>query len=93
MVHKSKQFVSQKSVQVDDVLTERKPDCSFRSVRNFIIDLRRMPSSASATGLHWQVSQATSLMNIVVHMSTKRNTGHQGMRAHMFGIPIFIILF
>ncbi|KAJ8699458.1 hypothetical protein PTI98_002571 [Pleurotus ostreatus] len=51
----------------------------FRSVRNFIIDLRRMPSSASATGLHWQVSQATSLMNIVVQMSTKRNTGHQGI--------------
>lgn len=51
----------------------------FRSVRNFVIDLTRMPASASATGLHWQVSQATSLMNIVVEMSTAAGNNHQGM--------------
>ena len=50
----------------------------FRSVRNFVIDLTRMPASASATGLHWQVSQATSLMNIVVDMSTAAGNNHQG---------------
>ncbi|KAH8106772.1 exo-beta-1,3-glucanase [Cristinia sonorae] len=51
----------------------------FRSVRNFVIDLRQMPASASATGLHWQVSQATSLMNIVVEMSTAAGNNHQGI--------------
>jgi hypothetical protein len=29
----------------------------FRAARNLVIDLRRMPPGASATGLHWQVSQ------------------------------------
>jgi glucan 1,3-beta-glucosidase len=38
-----------------------------------------MPSSSSATGLHWQVSQATSLMNIVVNMSTESGNSHQGI--------------
>ncbi|KAF9532307.1 exo-beta-1,3-glucanase [Crepidotus variabilis] len=51
----------------------------FRSVRNFIIDLRQMPATSSATGLHWQVSQSTSLMNLVVQMSTASNTAHQGI--------------
>ncbi|KAI0797623.1 exo-beta-1,3-glucanase [Abortiporus biennis] len=51
----------------------------FRSVRNFVIDLTQMPDSASATGLHWQVSQATSLINIVVNMSTNPGNNHQGI--------------
>lgn len=38
-----------------------------------------MPVTSSATGLHWQVSQATSLMNIVVNMSTDPSTAHQGI--------------
>lgn len=79
---------------------------SFRSVRNFVIDVRRWNSiflacnilhpktvqfsyravfsrvpaqNSQGTGLHWQVSQATSLINIVVHMSTATNTAHQGI--------------
>ncbi|RPD66327.1 exo-beta-1,3-glucanase [Lentinus tigrinus ALCF2SS1-7] len=51
----------------------------FRSVRNFVIDLRNMPASSSATGIHWQVSQATSLMNIVFEMSTASGNAHQGI--------------
>ncbi|KAF8582440.1 glycoside hydrolase family 55 protein [Ramaria rubella] len=51
----------------------------FREVRNFVIDLTRMPATTSATGLHWQVSQATSLYNVVVEMSTASNTAHQGI--------------
>ncbi|TFK33474.1 exo-beta-1,3-glucanase [Crucibulum laeve] len=52
----------------------------FRSVRNFAIDVRRVPATKSqGTGLHWQVAQATSLMNIVVHMSMAENTAHQGI--------------
>ncbi|KAI0687135.1 exo-beta-1,3-glucanase [Cytidiella melzeri] len=51
----------------------------FRSVRNIRIDLTKMPVAVEATGLHWQVSQATSLMNIVVDMSTAKGNKHRGM--------------
>ncbi|KAJ6581152.1 exo-beta-1,3-glucanase [Mycena capillaripes] len=52
----------------------------FRSVRNFVIDVTRVPPELSqGTGIHWQVSQATSLMNIVVNMSPAANTAHQGI--------------
>ncbi|KAJ8080314.1 hypothetical protein PM082_017147 [Marasmius tenuissimus] len=52
----------------------------FRSVRNFEIDLRQVPAAnISGTGIHWQVSQATSLANIVFHMSTANDTAHRGI--------------
>ncbi|KAF6741973.1 glucan 1,3-beta-glucosidase [Ephemerocybe angulata] len=52
----------------------------FRSIRNFVIDVRRVPAEKpQGTGIHWQVSQSTSLMNIVVQMSTAANTAHQGI--------------
>ncbi|KAG6828948.1 hypothetical protein H0H87_000221, partial [Tephrocybe sp. NHM501043] len=52
----------------------------FRSVRNFIIDVRRVPSEkAQGTGIHWQVAQATSLINIVIEMSSLPGTAHQGI--------------
>ena len=37
-----------------------------------------MPASASGTGIHWQVSQATSLTNIVFDLSTVPGNQHQG---------------
>ncbi|KAJ3932251.1 MAG: exo-beta-1,3-glucanase [Lentinula lateritia] len=53
---------------------------TFRSVRNFVIDVRQVPATNSqGTGIHWQVAQATSLMNIVFEMSTAANTAHQGI--------------
>ncbi|KAG9310495.1 glycoside hydrolase family 55 protein [Chiua virens] len=59
-------------------------DNLFRSVRNLIIDLRQVPSSNPAIGLHWQVAQATSLINIVVEMSTDADTNHQGISRAIF---------
>jgi len=38
----------------------------YRQVRNFVIDLSGGP--LGATGIHWQVAQATSLQNIVFEM-------------------------
>ncbi len=38
-----------------------------------------MPAASTATGIHWQVSQSTSLMNIVVDMSTASGNSHQGI--------------
>ena len=48
--------------------------CSFfRAVRNFVIDLT---ATSSGTGIHWQVAQASSLINIVFNMG---NTNSQGI--------------
>ncbi|KAJ7871389.1 exo-beta-1,3-glucanase [Mycena olivaceomarginata] len=53
---------------------------TFRSVRNFVIDVTRVPAELSqGTGIHWQVSQSTSLMNIVINLSTAADTAHQGI--------------
>ncbi|KAG2149369.1 glycoside hydrolase family 55 protein [Suillus clintonianus] len=54
-------------------------DSFFRSARNFVIDVTRMPANVTATGIHWQVSQSTSLVNVVVNMSTKPGNNHQGL--------------
>ncbi|KAG6814279.1 hypothetical protein H0H92_013404 [Tricholoma furcatifolium] len=52
----------------------------FRSVRNFVIDVTNVPATDSqGTGIHWQVAQGTSLMNIVFEMSTASDTAHQGI--------------
>ncbi|ORX52811.1 pectin lyase-like protein [Hesseltinella vesiculosa] len=51
----------------------------FRQVRNFIIDLTQTPASSSTTGVHWQVAQATSLMNLHFKMSTDAAAKHQGV--------------
>lgn len=40
----------------------------------------RIPATTSGTGFHWQASQSTSLMNIVVQMSTASDTAHQGAK-------------
>lgn len=39
----------------------------YRQVRNFVIDISQAPGEAA--GIHWQVSQATSLQNIVFEMA------------------------
>ena len=66
---------------------------SFRSVRNIIIDLRHMAPYTNATGLHWQVSQATSLINVVVEMSREEGNNHQGISLstclEMFDINVY----
>ena len=49
----------------------------YRQVRNFKIDISNV--QGSATGVHWQVAQATSLTNLVFEMSTAQGTQHQGM--------------
>lgn len=56
----------------------------FRQVRNFVIDLTRVPPNVGATGIHWQVAQATSLVNIDFIMSTQAGNG-------MATISVFMI--
>ncbi|EIW85435.1 glycoside hydrolase family 55 protein [Coniophora puteana RWD-64-598 SS2] len=54
-------------------------DNFYRSVRNVVIDLTQTPYNATSTGIHWQVSQSTSLVNVVVNMSTENGTAHRGL--------------
>jgi hypothetical protein len=76
VVHKPKQFVRAFFLRL---LLHSSWTSSYRSVRNLIIDLRQIPASNAAIGLHWQVAQSTSLMNIVVEMSIESGNNHQGM--------------
>lgn len=50
----------------------------FRAVRNFVIDTTAMPFGAG-TGMHWQVAQASSLVNLHFEMSQASGNGHQGI--------------
>lgn len=50
----------------------------FRIVRNFVLDTTAMPPAAG-TAIHWQVAQATSLVNIHFELSQADGTRHQGI--------------
>ena len=50
----------------------------YHSIRNFRLNTTLMPTSATGTGIHWQVSQATSLINIIFDMPTTAGNAHQG---------------
>jgi len=60
----------------------------FRSIRNFVIDVTQMPASVAGTGIHWQIAQATSLMNIRFEMSTEEGNIHQGIWMENVSLPI-----
>jgi glucan 1,3-beta-glucosidase len=51
----------------------------YRQIRNFNIDLTRVPPGNTATGIHWQVAQATSITNVHFKMSKAANNNHQGI--------------
>ncbi|KAJ6556359.1 pectate lyase superfamily protein-domain-containing protein [Mycena capillaripes] len=56
----------------------------FRSIRNFVIDTTAMSADKTATGIHWQVGQATSLINLdfkMVRATDVPTTNHQGLFA------------
>ncbi|KAJ6504338.1 exo-beta-1,3-glucanase [Mycena vitilis] len=51
----------------------------LRSIRNFVIDTTNVPADQFGTGIHWQVGQATSLININFQLSTASGNKHQGI--------------
>ncbi|KAG9032270.1 hypothetical protein FRB95_001666 [Tulasnella sp. JGI-2019a] len=51
----------------------------FKSIRHFKLDISKTGVTSGATGLHWQVAQATTLVDIVVTMSTDPTTTQVGM--------------
>ena len=58
----------------------------FRQIRNFRFDFSEMPESTAEndqdfvpTGIHWQVSQATSLQNLIFDMPTTSTTTAVGI--------------
>ncbi|KAF3801934.1 putative glucan endo-1 3-beta-glucosidase [Colletotrichum gloeosporioides] len=54
----------------DDVTWYLNQNSFFRSVRNFVIDLRPTPQWTYVCGIHWQVAQGTSLENIAFISTT-----------------------
>ncbi|KAI1497729.1 putative Exo-beta-1,3-glucanae [Biscogniauxia marginata] len=51
----------------------------FRQMKNLIIDTTSVSPSVELSGIHWTVSQATSLQNIVFKMSTEPANLHAGV--------------
>ncbi|KAF3020074.1 hypothetical protein E8E14_001442 [Neopestalotiopsis sp. 37M] len=51
----------------------------WRQIRNFVVDMTNIPASKAVYGVHWAVSQATSLQNIVFQMSAAPGTQHAGV--------------
>ncbi|KAH6653965.1 putative Exo-beta-1,3-glucanae [Truncatella angustata] len=51
----------------------------WRQIRNFVIDMTDIPATKSVYGIHWAVSQACSLQNIVFQMSSAPGTQHVGL--------------
>jgi glucan 1,3-beta-glucosidase len=83
-------FINQNTLQAVSVLLHFRTFSSSShrllvcALRNCVIDLRQIPASASGTGFHWQVSQATSLINIVMTMSTAPGNAPQGTTPFSF---------
>ncbi|KAF4555700.1 Glucan 1,3-beta-glucosidase-like protein 6 [Elsinoe fawcettii] len=40
----------------------------WRHVRNFVIDMTAMPTRGQQNGIHWQVSQGTTIMDVIFNM-------------------------
>lgn len=51
----------------------------FQQIRNLIFDMTAIPPGTAATGIHWAVSQATSIQNVQIRMSSAAGTQHQGL--------------
>ncbi|KAI0142897.1 glycoside hydrolase family 55 protein [Xylariaceae sp. FL1272] len=62
-----------------DVLNWVSVNVFFMSMRNFVIDSTAVAPATAFTGIHWPVSQATSLNNIVFNMPTDASTVHVGL--------------
>ena len=65
--------------QAGGVLAYGATNVFYRQVRNLILDLTSIPSSSTATGIHWPTSQATSLQNVIFKMSDAPGTQHTGL--------------
>jgi glucan 1,3-beta-glucosidase len=62
----------------------------FRQIRNFVFDLRGIPATSQATGIHWPTAQATSLQNVVFEMSSAPGTRHTGLFCESGMISYFL---
>lgn len=51
----------------------------YRQIRNLIIDTTAVAATTACTGIHWPVSQATSIQNVVFNMPTTAGVVHVGL--------------
>lgn len=51
----------------------------YKQIRNFIIDTTGVAPTTACTGIHWPVSQASSIQNVVFNMPTTSGVVHVGL--------------
>ncbi|KAF2007153.1 glycoside hydrolase family 55 protein [Amniculicola lignicola CBS 123094] len=51
----------------------------MRQIRNFEIDLTAVSPTQQANGIHWPASQATSIQNVKIRMTSGANSIHEGI--------------
>ncbi|CAN8097707.1 unnamed protein product [Discula destructiva] len=51
----------------------------YKQIRNFVIDTTGVAPTTACTGIHWPVSQATSIQNVVFNMPTTAGVVHVGL--------------
>lgn len=51
----------------------------YKQIRNLIIDTTGVAATTACTGIHWPVSQATSIQNVVFNMPTTSGVVHAGL--------------
>lgn len=56
----------------------------WRQVRNFVLDMTDMPQTGAYHGLHWQVSQGTSVQNVIFNMATGNPNNTQQVCQFLF---------
>lgn len=56
----------------------------WRQVRNFVLDMTDMPQTGAYHGLHWQVSQGTSVQNVIFNMATGNPNNTQQVGQFLF---------
>lgn len=51
----------------------------YKQIRNLIIDTTAVAATTACTGIHWPVSQASSIQNVVFNMPTTSGVVHVGL--------------
>ncbi|KAI1324230.1 pectin lyase-like protein [Xylariaceae sp. FL0255] len=54
-------------------------DVFYREIRNLKIDTTSVPSTKAIAGIHWPTSQATSIQNVDISLSTASGNQHTGI--------------
>ncbi|KAL8912712.1 MAG: hypothetical protein Q9171_002345 [Xanthocarpia ochracea] len=72
-------FETSKLLEHEGFLGWKATNVFYRQIRNLQIDVTNVPANTSVQCIHWPTSQATSLQNMVFHMSQASGSQHGGL--------------